>query len=380
MTFAQNYGWTDISAYIPGTPDLSDVFFISDNEGWITSSSHAEIYHTTDGGETFEIQETSLGTATEAIYMIDSANGFCGGGSGFVYNTGDGGNNWGFLGAMSSTLADLDFVSASQGYACGDHGAVYSISGGVTNLNSGLASNLAGISAPSVDNVWVCGGGTISYYNGTSFSFQSGPVGSYNSIFFISIQEGWVVGNSGLIGHTINGGNTWTRQTNPSSNSLYDVFFLNTEVGWAVGFNGTILSTANGGDTWTIQGAGLTTAFLRGVHFVSTDNGNVGYVVGNGKTLLKYTGVLGIGDERIPVDFELFPNPVNENLYIKCSDFKTESGTIEILSIDGKEVLKREIRQGNENIEIDLDKHEAGMYLCQITIGNRSTTKKIIKE
>ncbi len=32
--------------------------------------------------------------------------------------------------------------------------------------------------------------------------------------------------------------------------------------------------------------AGLTTAFLRGVHFTSPTNG---YVVGNGKNLLKYT-------------------------------------------------------------------------------------------
>ncbi len=102
--------------------------------------------------------------------------------------------------------------------------------------------------------------------------------------------------------------------------------------------------------------------------------------MGNDKTLLKYTEVSGIGDERIPVDFEVFPNPVHENLYIKCSDLKTENGTIEILSIDGKEILKTEIRQGNGSIEIDLDKLEAGMYLCKISIGNRSSTKKIIKE
>ena len=85
-------------------------------------------------------------------------------------------------------------------------------------------------------------------------------------------------------------------QTNPSSNSLYDVFFLDTDKGWAVGAQGTILYTANGGDTWSVQGSGLTTAFLRGVHFTSQTNG---YVVGNGKTLLKYTEVSGIGDELL---------------------------------------------------------------------------------
>jgi len=38
MTFSQEYGWTDISANIPGNPNLSDVYFVSDNEGWITSN------------------------------------------------------------------------------------------------------------------------------------------------------------------------------------------------------------------------------------------------------------------------------------------------------------------------------------------------------
>jgi len=56
LSGGQAYGWIDISDNIPGNPSLSDVFFISDNEGWITSGSQANIYHTTDGGETFEVQ------------------------------------------------------------------------------------------------------------------------------------------------------------------------------------------------------------------------------------------------------------------------------------------------------------------------------------
>ncbi len=274
---------------INGTPDFSDVHVVDEYVAFISCSSQANIYRTDDGAGIFSTQVTSLSTSTGAIYMIDADNGFCGGASGFVYNTDDGGNNWDFLGAMSSTLSAMDFVSTSQGYACGNSGAVYSISGSVTNLNSGLSTNLAGISSPSVDNVWVCGGSNIVYYNGSGSTFQSGPLGTYNSIFFIDNDEGWIVGNSGLIGHTVNGGDTWTLQTNPSSHSLYDVFFLDTEVGWAVGINGIILSTTNGGDTWTVEGAGLTTAFLRGVHFVSTTNGNVGYVVGNNKTLIKFS-------------------------------------------------------------------------------------------
>ncbi len=272
---------------INGTPDFSDVYFINQNTGYISCSSSANIFRTDDGTSNFVTQSTQY--ATEAIYMTGINTGFAGGASGRVYYTGDGGLNWPAIDSISVTLTDLDFATTSQGYACGDSGAVYSVtSTGADNLNSGLASNLNGISSPSVDNVWVCGGANIVYYNGATFDFQSGPAGTYNSIFFINDLEGWVVGDSGIIGHTENGGTTWTSQApaNPSNESLFDVFFLTTEVGWAVGANGTILSTSNGGDNWAIVGSGLTTSLLRGVHFVSTERG---YVVGNEKTLIKFS-------------------------------------------------------------------------------------------
>jgi photosystem II stability/assembly factor-like uncharacterized protein len=299
MTFSQEYGWTDISENLPDTLGydlwgLSDVFFVSDNEGWISVSSDAIILHTTDGGETFEIQYNEFSTTLEAICMIDENEGYTGGASGFVYRTIDGGENWNFHGTISSTLTDIDFASQTQGYCCGDNGTVYSItSDGVENLNSGLSTSLDGISAPSVIKVWVCGGANIVYYNGSTFTFQSGQVGTYNSIFFINEDEGWVVGNNGLIGHTVNGGDSWTPQTNPENKSLYKVFFLDETTGWAVGFNGIILSTTNGGETWNVEGEVLTTNFLRGIHFTSPSNG---YAVGNEKTLLKYTELSGTSD------------------------------------------------------------------------------------
>ena len=215
FSYAQQYDWQDISANLPGDPDLSDVFFVSDDEGWMSISNEAIILHTSDGGETFEIQTTQY--PTEAIYMIDENEGYAGGANGRVYRTTDGGENWIAIGSISVTLTDIDFATTTQGYCCGDDGAVFSITPqGVENLNSGLASNLNGISAASVNNVWICGGAYIVYYNGATFDFQSGPVGTYNSICFIDDDEGWVNGDSGLLGHTENGGITWTPQINPA--------------------------------------------------------------------------------------------------------------------------------------------------------------------
>jgi photosystem II stability/assembly factor-like uncharacterized protein len=378
LSFSQQFGWKNISTNIPTEADLSDVFFVSDDEGWITSSFHAEIYHTTDGGESFEIQSTQY--PTYAIHMFDADTGYSGGAQGRVYRTTDGGNNWLAIGSTGNPPLDLDFVTASQGYACGDYGTVYSVnSEGATNLNCQSNSTFRGISAPSVNNVWVCGGSSVFLYNGSTFSGQSAPSGTYNDIHFINNMEGWVVGNSGVIGHTTDGGANWITQTNPDTQnrSLYGVFFLDSDNGWAVGIGGVILHTTNGGTTWTVEGNGLTTQALSGVHFTSTTNG---YVVGNGKTLLNFTQVSGIGDEVEHLKFEIYPNPAKDKIQIGCSEFKTESGIIEILSLDGKKILEKEIETGIENIELDLNNLKSGMYFCKISTDKKSTTKKMIME
>jgi photosystem II stability/assembly factor-like uncharacterized protein len=384
--FSQEFGWQVLNpASIPGSPYLSDVFFTDDNTSWISSSNNANIYKTDDGATSFLTQTTSLGTSTEAIYMIDADNGFCGGGSGFVYNTINGGINWDFLGTMSSTLTDMDFVNANQGYACGDGGDVFSITPEeVENMNSGQPTFFSGISSPSVDNVWVCGGGALMYYNGTQFDFQSAPAGSYNSIYFINNEIGWVVGDSGLIGHTENGGESWSQQTNPSSNALYDVFFLDTEVGWAVGFNGIILHTTNGGDTWVVEGAGLTTSFLRGVHFTSPTNG---YVVGNDKTLLKYGELTSAGNDDIPSDILLsqnYPNPFNPSTNISFSILEESNVELSIFNIRGqkvKQLISNQLSAGQHSIiwngEDESGKSVgSGIYYYKLNINGKTESIK----
>ena len=88
-----------------------------------------------------------------------------------------------------------------------------------------------------------------------TFTSQLGPGGTFNDIHFINNQEGWVVGNSGIIGYTIDGGANWNTQTNPDTQdrSLYGVFFLDANNGWAVSNGGLILHTTNGGTNWLIE-------------------------------------------------------------------------------------------------------------------------------
>jgi len=84
-----------------------------------------------------------------------------------------------------------------------------------------------------------------------------------NNIVFTDRKNGWVVGERGLILHTDDGGETWTKQTpevferetiedlleNPPP-SLFGVFFTDKNNGFACGIEGTIIATKDGGISW----------------------------------------------------------------------------------------------------------------------------------
>lgn len=100
---------------------------------------------------------------------------------------------------------------------------------------------------------------------------------------FTDQNNGWLVGKSGTIVRTSDGGATWSLQKNALKLHLYDVSFCDARNGWAVGENGCILHTADGGDTWSQQHSGVS-GNLRGVQCLTA---STAWAAGHGGTLLK---------------------------------------------------------------------------------------------
>jgi photosystem II stability/assembly factor-like uncharacterized protein len=388
--YSQQFGWIVIDPVsIPDSPDFSDLYFTNDNTGWISCSSSGNVFKTTDGGANFTTQTTTQ--PLNAIHMLSATEGYCGGSSGFVFRTTTGGNTWSFLGTITTTLTDISFPpGGTTGYACGDNGKIYSVtSGGVTPMVSGVVGNLSSINFPVTTEGWVCGGNVINHFTGGIWnSDQSLPPGNYNAIYFIDNQKGWAVG--GKIIHTTDGEN-WDEQTNPDTldRAMLDVFSLNANEGWIVGNQGLILHTTNGGTTWNVEGNGLTSALLTGVYFNSSTNG---YVVGNNKTLLKYTQLTSVEYEiQKPIEFRLeqnYPNPFNPSTKIKFTiPSVTLSGvegsfvTLKVFDVLGNEIatlVNEEKPAGTYDITWYANNLHSGVYLYQLQARDFIQTKKMI--
>jgi photosystem II stability/assembly factor-like uncharacterized protein len=97
------------------------------------------------------------------------------------------------------------------------------------------------------------------------------------SIYFVDSENGFAVGEKGIIIKTTNGGALWTAQQSGTTSSLYDVYFINKDTGYACGTGGVILKTVNGGDNWTLfQTTSENT--LRTIQFVGSQ---IGFVMGD---------------------------------------------------------------------------------------------------
>ena len=83
-----------------------------------------------------------------------------------------------------------------------------------------------------------------------------------HAIYFINESLGFVVGDSGIILRTSNGGGSWDSLPSGTTKTLNDVFFLDANTGFVVGMDTTYLETTNGGNSWQPKSAtGQSAAF-----------------------------------------------------------------------------------------------------------------------
>ena len=117
---------------------------------------------------------------------------------------------------------------------------------------------------------------------------ESQSSGYFYGLCFADQSNGWVVGDSGRILHTNDGGNTWYAQESRTTISLRCVYFANAQIGWIGGESDSIGNTTNAGTTWVWQHpAGEPRRTFMAMSFV---NEHTGWIVDN------YSGILRTED------------------------------------------------------------------------------------
>jgi photosystem II stability/assembly factor-like uncharacterized protein len=91
---------------------------------------------------------------------------------------------------------------------------------------------------------------------------QSGTELALYNVKFADEQNGWVCGQDGLILHTTDGGETWQKQESGVTSPIFALWFVNPTHGWAVSEQATYLRTTSGGESWE---TGRIEASLEGV-------------------------------------------------------------------------------------------------------------------
>ena len=212
---------------------LFGVDFADGTHGWAVGKS-SSILHTADGGATWQGQRSAIPSEKHLFNVdaLDANTAWVVGDWGAIETTHDGGATWADRSLEDDVvLYDVVFPDRQHGFIAGEFGTI-------------LATTNGG-------ETW-----------------EKREVGTTKTLFGLSFstpEKGWAVGIDGLILRTRDGGRTWDVQRGTEqAEQLDELGFMQTlknpgfydvrvsgQYGVVVGDTGSLLTTTDGGETWT---------------------------------------------------------------------------------------------------------------------------------
>ena len=261
---------------------LTDLCFVDEWEGWVVDRfvfNTGLIYHTTDGGFTWEVQEDPSNQRLYSVFFLDHKTGWAGGSDGDILHTIDGGEEWILQDAGCEHVVErIFFLNENLGWAVGgdlsptDYRFIVATQDGGDNWETQMyGSSIGGGSFHCVafadSNIGIAGGRINQIFRTENGGEDWYPIPTDSIIclmFGISYLGNGVFCGVGLaVDNNYNDtlasvksddyGLTWRRtviDTLYDDNSFYDVSFADSLYGLAVAGDGMTFRTENGGETW----------------------------------------------------------------------------------------------------------------------------------
>lgn len=319
--------------------NLHGTCFLTPEEGWAVGQL-GKIFYTTDGGKSWEEQNSRNNLLLTAVDFTDQSHGWAVGERGSILHTEDGGKTWtAQRSGVTYPLFDVDFIDRQTGWAVGNWGTIlFTADGGQQWQERSLSTMLKSrgqldpaafqdIVDPATGEILAKTGQLLSWAQVTKV-LERGITDAriredvaLNAVMFVDATHGWIVGEQGRVLRTEDAGQTWESLTLPRPPkqagsqqdseelmsdeeleafgaltpppSLYGVHFVSSQQGWVVGQEGAIARTHDGGRQWEFQASGTQEALYDiGV------SGATGWIVGDKGTVMVSTNSGAQWDKR----------------------------------------------------------------------------------
>jgi len=261
------------------TDRFNRILFINNTIGFIVGGQrfyNATILMTKDGGYTWTYN--SFPNAPKGLYGITqtpSGSIYVCGFDGKLLHTNDSGNTWSFKQMQYILYTDIAFPTPQQGILVG---GISFNSGYITYIDSAgnfikwdsLSYQLNRIKMADNITGYICAYGTMLKTNDGGQTWNALNIsGEDFTGIDIHGSEIWVCGYNGSVYHSGNAGNSWQKERNGNditqiSYRLLDIVFKDSQNGWAVGEDGVVIQTVDGGQHW-MQYSQFTASSLRSI-------------------------------------------------------------------------------------------------------------------
>lgn len=244
---------------------------------WLVNTK-GEILHTKDGGKSWKIFPPSSDVKPLCLHFISELEGWTVGMDGQVMKTLDGGISWVNLYKLDKNKIDgrniqqIKFVDNLLGWIIASPDYIFKTEDGGRSwveIHYPDAMEIGASYFITPKEIWLaCQNGSLIKTDDAGKNWKivniKSSIGRARNIFFLNKTVGWVAGypDFGLY-KTMDSGRTWQQMRSieyPHKNeTIESVFFLSDEEGWVVGqdkwqgnikHKGVIMHTKNGGNTW----------------------------------------------------------------------------------------------------------------------------------
>jgi photosystem II stability/assembly factor-like uncharacterized protein len=345
---------------------IEDIYFLNARFGWGIANdfyySGTTILKTSNGGLNWSAArypDTTL--IINTIYFIDSLNGFLGGFGGLVFKTVNGGLNWSPCQVDSSgcsffPIRQFDF-NGQRAFAVGGiidiAGTIWaSTDGGLTWKSQCVAPE------PIIFVMWQDSMKAI----GTGGDFEFGA----STVRTNDIGNNWVYDTTGLFGVGQN-----------------IAFRTPADVWIPLGFSSRWAHSTDSANTWT-EVLSPDSSSIYATVFLDT---LTGWSFGTGGAIYRFdTSMIGVNNNQnnLPRDTRLyqnFPNPFNPQTTIRFEVFITARVRIILYDLLGRELrlLTDQIRKpGIYTVSFNSEGLSSGVYFYRLQAGKYSETKKMV--